>query len=766
MVGTTIGSYRITSRLGAGGMGVVYKAFDNRLQRHVALKVLPTAASADEGRRRLFLREARAASALNDPHIITIYDIVEHEGADVLVMELVEGRTLRDAMKNPVSIPQALEWARQIADALGVAHGAGIVHRDLKPGNVMITERQRVKVLDFGLAKVTATGTEVTLAPETRSGDVLGTLEYMSPEQARGKPVDHRSDIYALGTILYEMIARRRPFVAENRLALLQEIAHGTPPPLRSARPDVSEVLDDLVSRALARDPQMRFQSMWELSAALKFATTVTAGGGPASTLDGVAAPVSSASAVVASSSSSAAPWSVGSPASAVSASAPAAARFGFGRWAAAGVFLIAAALLVIGLRGWRSRDVLSAPEPAASPPPTVALRGTPLELTQQGVALIRRFDLTGNVDRAIASFEAAIAKDKAFAPAWAGLARAYWRKQTEARDVSWGARALDAASQAVTLDPLVANSHVSLGLVKLAAGDPQAARQAFDRALMLDPTDAGAHRGLAVIDKAAGRMTEATAHFAQAMASDPTDWELMWLQGELEYQAARYDVALKWYTRAAEAAPDSPVPYRLMGAAHHMLGDYSSAAAAFQKSLSLQPTAAGYANLGTALFFQGHYRESVEAFERAVKLQPGNALHWGNLADAYRFVPGYTEKAAETYGRAIQLLREQLEKDPSQSINRSRLALYLAKSNDPTAALAELAKVLTPNVSEVNTLYRGAVTYELAGRRDEALATLERALARGYGLIEIRADPELAKLRADVRYHRVVAQFERASPK
>ena len=142
MIGTTVGSYRIVSRLGAGGMGVVYKAFDQRLQRHVALKVLPAAVSADEGRRRLFLREARAASALNDSHIITIYDILDHEGTDVLVMELVEGRTLREAIAaGPMAIPQALDWARQMAEALGVAHGAGIVHRDLKPGNVMVTDR-------------------------------------------------------------------------------------------------------------------------------------------------------------------------------------------------------------------------------------------------------------------------------------------------------------------------------------------------------------------------------------------------------------------------------------------------------------------------------------------------------------------------------------------------------------------------------------------------------------------------------------------------
>lgn len=745
MIGTTVGSYRIVSRLGAGGMGVVYKAFDQRLQRHVALKVLPTAVSSDEGRRRLFLREARAASALNDSHIITIYDILDHEGTDVLVMELVEGRTLREAMAGgPLAIPQALDWTRQMSEALGVAHGAGIVHRDLKPGNVMVTDRGALKVLDFGLAKVPVTADAATLAPETQAGDVLGTVEYMSPEQARGRTVDHRTDIYALGTILYEMLAGRRPFIAENRLALLQEIAHGTPPPLRSLRPEVSDVLDDAVSHALARDPQMRFQSMWELTSALKLALP-----GPGS--------------------SPASAWAAGAPASPVSAAAspgsvtPAKLRPGR-RWIIAAAALALVAIVAIGWRWWRADDALAESQMSSiSPAAAAPMPGTALELTQQGLALLRRYDLAGNIDQAITRLDSAIAKDKSSASAWAGLARAYWRKQGVTRDDSWRTRALDAATQAVALDPYLASAHVALGIATTAGGDLVAARQAFDRALVLDPNNAGAHRGLGVIEKTAGRLPEARAHYTQALANDPTDWELMWLQGEIDYQSAKYTEALTWYTRAAEAAPDSPVPHRLLGATRHMLGDFAGAAAAFQTSLGLQPTAGGYTNLGTALFFQGLYRESVQAFERAVEMQPSNSLQWGNLGDAYRWVPGNADKARDAYARAIQLLREQIRKEPSVA-NRSRLALYLAKTGDTAAALAELGNVLTPEVAEVNTLFRAAVTYELAGRRDEALSSLGRALERGYGLIEIRMDPELANLRSDVRYHRLVARFDGAT--
>ena len=550
------------------------------------------------------------------------------------------------------------------------------------------------------------------------------------------------------------MLAGRRPFVAENRLALLQEIAHGTPTPVRSLRSEVSEVLDDVVSRALAPDPQMRFQSMWELAAALKFSSNTGVASSPSSAWTPAAGmPASSVNSTASSA----------SPPASVAAPEPRHARR---RWlvvaGAVGAAFALAAIVAIAWRSWRANDAPAEPQASSAPQTAGApMVGSAPELTQQGLALIRRYDLAGNIDKAITSLESAVAKDNASANAWAGLARAYWRKQTVTRDDSWRARALDAATQAVALDPYLANAHVSLGLATTAGGDMAAARQSFDRALTLDPSNASAHRGLGVIEKAANRILEARAHYTQALASDPTDWELMWLQGELDYQSARYNEAVEWYTRAADVAPDSPIPHRLLGAARHMLGDYAGAAAAFQKSLGLQPTSATYTNLGTALFFQGLYRESMQAFERAVELTPSNPLLWGNLGDAYRWVPGNATKSKDAYTRAIQLLREQLAKDPSQGPNRSRLALYLAKTGDTASALAELGKVLTPDVAEVNTLFRGAVTYELAGRRDDALTTLQRALDRGYPLVEIRMDPELANLRTDVRYHRLVARFD-----
>ena len=277
MVGRTLMNYKVVAELGAGGMGVVYEALDLRLDRRVALKILPADKSDDQQRRARFLHEARTASALNDPHIVTIFDIFTVDDTDVLVMELVPGRTLRDILNDgPIPLAKALDIALQVAEGVGVAHTAGIVHRDLKPGNVMVTERGRVKVLDFGLAKLVSAGSladqPTTLAPVTLAGMLLGTVDYMSPEQARGDAIDARSDVFSLGAMLYEMIAGARPFTSGHALGVLHEIAYGTIVPIRARRPDATADVERIVLRALERDVTRRYQTMDEFSSHLRHA--------------------------------------------------------------------------------------------------------------------------------------------------------------------------------------------------------------------------------------------------------------------------------------------------------------------------------------------------------------------------------------------------------------------------------------------------------------------------------------------------------------
>jgi hypothetical protein len=264
MLGRTLMHYKVVAELGAGGMGVVYEAIDERLDRRVALKVLPADKGEDEQRRARFLHEARTASALNDPHIVTIFDIFTVDGTDVLVMELVPGRTLRQILdEGPIPLADALEIAIQVSEGVKTAHAAGIVHRDLKPGNVMVSPRGRVKVLDFGLAKQLGDAlADQATTMATVAGMLMGTVDYMSPEQARGDTIDARSDVFSLGAVLYEMITGVRPFTSAHSLGVLHEIVSGKIVPVRTRRPEATAEIERVVSRALERDVDSRYQTM------------------------------------------------------------------------------------------------------------------------------------------------------------------------------------------------------------------------------------------------------------------------------------------------------------------------------------------------------------------------------------------------------------------------------------------------------------------------------------------------------------------------
>lgn len=276
--GAVLGHYRIIGEIGAGGMGIVYKCLDARLDRLVALKVLPAEAVADTERRRRFAQEAKAASALNHPNIITVYDIGSAEGFEFIAMEYVEGRTLDKTIgRHGIPLKRALVYAVQMADALGKAHAAGIIHRDLKPSNIMITNEDQVKILDFGLAKLTATSrsaetgsTLSTLETFTRKGELLGTPAYMAPEQVEGKGVDARSDIFSFGSVLYQMLTGHPPFRGETAMASMMAILREEPTPLSQIRPEIPGKVERALMRCLRKEPQQRWQGMHDLKLLLQ----------------------------------------------------------------------------------------------------------------------------------------------------------------------------------------------------------------------------------------------------------------------------------------------------------------------------------------------------------------------------------------------------------------------------------------------------------------------------------------------------------------
>jgi eukaryotic-like serine/threonine-protein kinase len=270
MVGSTLGQYRIVQLLGRGGMGDVYLAEDSRLGRQVALKVLSASLHADTGRRDRFEREARAVAALNHPNIVTLHSIDQVDGTPFLTMEYVEGRPLGDLIPSTgLPLDRLLALAIPLADAVGAAHHRGILHRDLKPANVMVTPDGRVKVLDFGLAKLQGeTGPAADALPTqelTGEGRIVGTVAYMSPEQAEGKTVDQRSDVFSLGVLLYELATGQRPFTGDTSLSVLSAILKDTPRPMAELRADLPRDFTRIVSRALNKDPEARYQSAKDL---------------------------------------------------------------------------------------------------------------------------------------------------------------------------------------------------------------------------------------------------------------------------------------------------------------------------------------------------------------------------------------------------------------------------------------------------------------------------------------------------------------------
>jgi len=288
MIGKVLGHYRILEKIGFGGMGEVYRASDQRLGRDVALKILKPSLAHDQDRLRRFEQEARAAATLSHPNVVAIYDIGMHDGAPYIVSELLEGQTLRERLLDgPVPRRQAVDYASQIAQGLIAAHEKRIVHRDLKPENLFLTKDGRIKILDFGIAKLmnsdfaSEPGEEVSLASmttQTKSGLVLGTLAYMSPEQLRGRAVDHRSDVFSFGAILYEMLTGKRAFAGETQVDTITAILKEDPPEMIREGQDIPAAFEQVVRHCLEKDPENRFQSARDLAFALSTLSNVTTG--------------------------------------------------------------------------------------------------------------------------------------------------------------------------------------------------------------------------------------------------------------------------------------------------------------------------------------------------------------------------------------------------------------------------------------------------------------------------------------------------------
>jgi tetratricopeptide (TPR) repeat protein len=705
-------------------MGTVWRAWDERLKRPVALKQFHPDALDNPELRQRFRREAEAEARLNHPAIVRIYDLIETDAGDWIVMELVAGQTILSVLESgPCDPQQVIRLGREIAEGLAEAHLHGFVHRDLKAANVMVTPSGHARILDFGVVKQIEPEAQVTTL--SALGLVVGTSYAMSPEQAMGWPLDARSDLFSLGSLLYEMVTGVAPFRAETAQTTLARVCSFRPRPASSLRSGMPQELSDLIDRLLEKEPADRPRSAEDVAATLDsligsrpLPPQAPSEAGPVREEEPTLAEKVRAFDPVPA--TPATPWRRG-------------------LWAG----LI---LLVVIAAGY-----------------VLARKAAPLDsytLYREGQADLSRYDRNGNLDHAIESFQQVLARDDHNAAAHAALARAYWMKlQGESKDPIWLDRALPMARRAVQLDDDLAMSWVSLGLIDYSMGKLDDAERSLNQALRLEPLNADAFYGLGRVYEAQKKIPAAESAHRRAIAIRPDRMYYDEL-GSLYYRTGRNHEAIQAFQKSIELAPDSFYGYRNLGAAYSAEGKLGEAAAEFQKALQVQPDSTLYGNLGNLYFAQGFYEKSVEAFEKALAM-PGGAnsyLQWGNLGDACRWTPDKKERAREAYLRAIQLIREEIRSHPQDVTLRSRLALYLAKRGDRNAALAELAGLEATAGKDARARYRMLVAYEVLGARDRALAALGQALRDGFSNEEIRQDPELLALRADPRYHRLLA--------
>jgi tetratricopeptide (TPR) repeat protein/tRNA A-37 threonylcarbamoyl transferase component Bud32 len=849
----SISHYDLLEEVGRGGMGVVYKARDRKLDRTVALKFLKTDYIASSREKTRFIREARAISRLNHRHIAVIHGIEEAEGKIFLVFEYLPGGTLRSrlaALPEGLRLPppQITSYGLQMAEALGHAHANGVIHRDVKPGNVMFNDDGDLKLVDFGLSKL-AGGVRLT-----NSGARMGTPLYMSPEQAEGGEIDERSDIFSLGVVIYEMAAGRPPFVSDQPAGIAYKIVHQAAPPLTESNPNCPARLDAIIARAMEKSPDARYQSMRDLAADLRSFLHGAAGdSSPTATLTMLASPptrprwvwVLAAVLIVAIAATLLAvvgnrfwyrlpdekrlvvlpfenvgndpanqalcdgllesatnmlaqleytdPKLVVTPVSEVRRqsiqTAETAHKLAGANLAIAGKFQRAGTTASLGLtlEDARTGRVLRSATLSYVSGQTAAIQeqlagavmkllnltrhnathfaGSSLPAANEsyllGTGYLQRFDLPGNLDKALTALDGAVRADPKFVAAHEALSAAYRRKYFVEKNRAFLDAARVQADQALDLDGSSSSAHVAKGVVLSLAGDHAAAAAELRRALSIDPLDVEALRELASVYDSLGQVSEAEEIYRKAIQMKPSEWVTYADLGVFHNSHQKYSEAESDFRAQESLTPDSPLVHRNLGGVYVALGRFPDAEKELLTSIQLQPAVTAYTNLGALYIFEARYRDAIGALEKATQLAPPayrNAfIMWANLADAYRYTPDQASKAPATYRRAIEAAEQQLAFDPENGNLLSYVAVYWAKLGDRNRALDEIARAIRFAQGNRNLSFRASLVYELAGERERALAALGDAIQGGYSLDEIDREPELRKLREDSRYQQLI---------
>lgn len=710
---TAIGRYEVHSLIGSGTYSEVYLAHDTKLCRNVALKIIKPEIFTLIDLEGSSMSEAKVLAKLNHPNIVTVLDIFEVDDSIAFVMEYLEGGSLKDKIeRDELSFTDLISLMKQIANALEVAHDNNIVHGDVKPTNIVFDAAGVAKIIDFGLAKVVSQATYMLpMANEQDfSASMMGTLPYMAPELIRGEEASHRSDIFALGAVFYEMACGKQAFTASNEVALLNHILNDASPDVRPLNECVPNSIVVLINQMLVKNKLERSSSVRDIV------------------------------------------WQLENLESEPKAYYKSQWLF---TWAHARKLM--AVLMTMSILGVLFYTTLENHNSE-----------TAISLTKQiddGFDYLEQYAEKGRLTKAKNAFEKILLESPESAAATAGLALTLLRFHvSDNGDPEYLDRAQKTAELALQLDDKLALSHLAMGQVLEEIGSFDEAKNSYEQALNLDPLNQEANIGLANLYQRHGDISRAIGQLEKAHQQTPNTAAYIEELGRYYFRSGLYKQAENAFKRSIALKPDNPYSYSNLSATQHMLGHTPQAISTLQLGLKIRPTRRLYSNLGTYFFFQKQYPQAVEAFESALVLDGGvnDYRIWANLADSYQMIEGQTTKAKATYKRALRNLKKHhpsWRKDPFLT---SQVAVYFAKSEQREEAVQALGLIDFSSSLAPDILFRGSLVKEIIGDRRYALKFLKRALMQGYPAIEVDNSPELFQLRQSPDYHYLLSTIKR----